>query len=80
MSKLFLAALLVGSSMSMSPAFAQGKCDGEIKKAEAMMPTQKDAGKAEMAEAQLKIARELSLAKDEKGCMDAVKKANDQMN
>ncbi len=75
MHKTFLTAAVLASALIAAPAMAQDKkCSDEIDRVAAMQPHNTDAGKAEMAEAQLKIANELK-ATDEKGCMAAVTKA-----
>lgn len=48
---------------------AGNDCASEMKRVDAMMPANQDAGKAAMARAELKIAAEKSASKDERGCM-----------
>lgn len=84
MQRILFAFVLLSSSVAASgPSLAQdtkSDCASEIKKAEAMMPGQRDAGKSEMLKTELQIAREMQQKKDEQGCMMHTKKAMDQMN
>lgn len=48
---------------------AERNCASEMKRVDAMMPANQDAGKAAMARAELKIASEKAAKKDEQGCM-----------
>ncbi|MDR7040328.1 MULTISPECIES: hypothetical protein [Methylobacterium] len=48
---------------------AEKDCASEMKRVDAMMPANQDAGKAAMARAELKIASEKAAKKDEQGCM-----------
>lgn len=59
-------ALTVWSASSQA---AEKDCASEIKRVDAMMPANQDAGKAAMARSELKIAAEKAAKKDEQGCM-----------
>lgn len=64
-------ALLTGSlTVFAASGQAAGKdCASEMKRVDALMPANQDAGKAAMARAELKIAAEKAANKDEQGCM-----------
>lgn len=58
---------------------AQTDCASEMKRVEAMMPPNQDAGKAAMAKTELKIASEEAAKKNEQGCMMHVGNAEKAM-
>ncbi|GEP05592.1 hypothetical protein MOX02_36300 [Methylobacterium oxalidis] len=77
-----VASVLVAGALTglVAPAQAAGKdCASEMKRVEAAMPANQDAGKSAMARAELKIAAEKAAKKDEQGCMTHVGNAEKAM-
>jgi hypothetical protein len=73
-------ALAFGALAAAAPAQAANKdCASEMKRVEAAMPSNLDAGKSDMLRAEMKIAAEKAAQKDEKGCMEHVQKAEKAM-
>ncbi|MGH1574799.1 hypothetical protein ACRAWG_34355 [Methylobacterium sp. P31] len=71
------AAALLSAPFGQTAAWAgTSRCGPEIDKVQTRMPTQVNAGPAEMASAELRLAREEDMKNNEKSCLDHVSKAN----
>ncbi|MHB2205777.1 hypothetical protein [Methylobacterium sp. CM6257] len=70
-------AALLCTSLGQTAAWAgTSRCGPEIDKVQTRMPSQVNAGPAEMASAELRLAREEDMKNNEKSCLDHVSKAN----
>ncbi|WP_457105650.1 hypothetical protein [Methylobacterium sp. P5_C11] len=67
---------LLGAPLDQTAAWAgTSRCGPEIDKVQTRMPSQVNAGPAEMASAELRLAREEDMKNNEKSCLDHVGKA-----
>ena len=74
-------AALLGAPFGQAAAWAgTSRCGPEIDKVQTRMPTQVNAGPAEMASAELRRAREEDMKHNEKSCLDHVGKANQALD
>lgn len=75
------AAALLGVSLGQTSAWAgTSHCGPEIDKVQTRMPSQVNAGPAEMASAELRLAREEDMKNNERSCLDHVSKANQALD
>ena len=72
---------LLSASFGQTAAWAgTSRCGPEIDKVQTRMPSQVNAGPAEMASAELRLAREEDMKNNEKSCLDHVSKASQALD
>jgi hypothetical protein len=72
---------LLGAPLGHAAAWAgTSRCGPEIDKVQTRMPSQVNAGPAEMASAELRLAREEDMKNNEKSCLDHVGKASQALD
>lgn len=73
-------AILAAPLGHMAAWAGNSRCGPEIDKVQTRMPSQVKAGPAEMASAELHLAREEDIKNNEKSCLDHVSKANQALD